>query len=308
MSTTTSDNQNLEPNKQISAKFPFKPNYIEVCGSKIHYIDEGRGRPILFLHGNPTSSYLWRNILPYLKSKGRCIAPDLIGMGKSDKPDIEYRFFDHVKYIDEFIEKMSLKDILLVVHDWGSSLGLFYSMRNEDNVTGIALMEAILMPIDSWELFPPNVRKIFQDFRTPDLGWDMIVNQNFFIKKVLEKHGALRPLSEEELAYYREPFQKKEYRKPLWRWPNEIPIEGIPRDIVKVVGDYNRWLQRSNIPKLLIYGQPGTLIPKPVVDWCIQKLSNLKVVNIGPGIHLLQEDNPHSIGQEIVKWFDENHP
>ena len=296
-----------EHSKHISAEFPFKSNYIEVHGSKIHYIDEGSGRPFLFLHGNPTSSYLWRNTIPYLKSKGRCIALDLIGMGKSDKPDIEYRFFDHLNYIDGLIRKMNLKNILLVVHDWGSSLGFYYSMRNGDNVAGIAFMEAILMPIDSWHLFPPNVRKIFQDFRTPDLGWDMIVNQNFFIKEVLEKYGAVRPLSEEELAHYREPFQKKEYRKPLWRWPNEIPIEGIPKDIVKVVEDYNRWLRKSNVPKLLVHGDPGILVPKPVVDWCMQNLSNLKIVNIGPGIHLLQEDNPYSIGQEIAKWYDENH-
>jgi haloalkane dehalogenase len=292
--------------KQISSEFPFRSNFVEVHGSKIHYVDEGSGNPILFLHGNSTSSYVWRNIIPYLMPRGRCIAIDLIGMGKSDKPDIEYRFFDHAKYVDGFIEKMSLKDITLVVHDWGSSLGLYYSMRNESNVTGIAFMEAILMPISSWELFPHEVRKIFQNFRTPDLGWDMIVNQNFFIEQVLRNYGAVRKFSEEELKNYREPFQRPEYRKPLWRWPNEIPIEGTPKDIVRIVEDYNTWLQKSTIPKLLIYGEPGALMPKHVIDWCMKNLSNLKTVNIGAGIHYLQEDNPHAIGLEIAKWYDEN--
>jgi haloalkane dehalogenase len=303
MSTTTSDNQNLVPNKQISAEFPFRSNFVEVHGSKIHYVDEGSGKPILFLHGNATSSYLWRNIIPHLTDIARCIAPDLIGMGRSDKPDIDYRFFDHAKYVEGFIEKTKLKDITLVLHDWGSGLGFYYAMRNENNVTGIVFMEAILMPISSWELFPSDVRKIFQNFRTPELGWDMIVNQNFFIEQVLRNYGAVRTFSEEELRHYREPFQRPEYRKPLWRWPNEIPIEGTPTDVVRIVEDYNTWLQKSTIPKLLIYGEPGALMSKPVIDWCMKNLSNLKTVNIGAGIHYLQEDNPHAIGLEIAKWY-----
>jgi haloalkane dehalogenase len=148
--------------------------------------------PILLLHGNPTSSYLWRNIIPHLTNNARCIAPDLIGMGKSDKPDIEYRFFDDVKYIEGFIDKMKLKDITLVVHDWGSGLGFHYAMRNEDKIRGIAFMEAILVPIESWDMLPEEGRKIFQAFRTPDVGWDMIVNQNFFVEEMLGKRGTVR--------------------------------------------------------------------------------------------------------------------
>ena len=306
MTTTLNNNNNnikrsnsKKQQQQISAEFPFKSNYVEIHGSKIHYIDEGSGKPILFLHGNPTSSYLWRNIIPYLTSKGRCIAPDMIGMGKSDKPDIEYRFFDHVKYIEGFIEKMNLEDITLVVHDWGSGLGFHYAMRNENNIKGIVFMEAILMPIGNWEMFPAEARKIFQAFRTPDVGWDMIVNQNFFVDKILGKSGTIKQLTELEMAHYREPFTKPEYRKPVWRWPNEIPIEGKPEDVVKVVGEYNQKLQKSDIPKLLFYAQPGAIITKPLVDWCIEKLSNLKTANIGEGIHFLQEDNPHTIGLEI---------
>jgi haloalkane dehalogenase len=299
-----STDDNNSNNKKVSTEFPFRSNFVEVYGSKIHYIDEGKGESILFLHGNPTSSYLWRNIIPHLTDNARCIAPDLIGMGKSYKPDIEYRFFDHVKYIEGFIDKMKLKDITLVVHDWGSGLGFYYGMRNEDKIRGIAFMEAILVPIESWDMFPEEQRKIFQAFRTPDVGWDMIVNQNFLVEEILGKLGTVRRLSEDEMAYYREPFRKLEYRKPVWRWPNEIPIEGKPEDVTKVVREYNQKLQISNIPKLLIYGEPGALITKPVVDWCMKNLSNLTTANIGAGIHYLQEDNPHAIGLEIAKWYE----
>ena len=166
-STNKSTGDENSNKKQISIEFPFRSNFVEVHGSKIHYIDEGKGEPIL-LHGNPTSSYLWRNIIPHLTNNARCIAPDLIGMGKSDKPDIEYRFFDHVQYIEGFIDKTNLKDITLVVHDWGSGLGFHYAMRNEDKIRGIAFMESILAPIESWDMLPDQHRKIFQAFRTPD--------------------------------------------------------------------------------------------------------------------------------------------
>jgi haloalkane dehalogenase len=294
--------------KQISTEFPFRSNFVEVHDSKIHYIDEGKGEPILFLHGNPTSSYLWRNVIPHLTGNARCIAPDLIGMGKSDKPDIEYRFFDHVKYIEGFIDKMKLKGITLVIHDWGSALGFHYAMRNEDKIRGIAFMESLLAPIESWDLFAPGFgpegRKNFEAFRTPDVGWDMIVNQNFFVEEMLGKLGSVRRLSEDEMEYYRKPFRKPEYRKPVWRWPNEIPIEEKPEDVTKAVSEYNRKLKLSKIPKLLLYAEPGGIITTPMVDWCMKNLSNLTTANIGAGIHYLQEDNPHVIGLEIAKWYE----
>ncbi|MFQ6083397.1 MAG: haloalkane dehalogenase [Candidatus Aminicenantia bacterium] len=288
--------------QDISVDFLYKSNYVEVCGSKIHYVDEGSGDPILFLHGNPTSSYLWRNIIPHLTSKGRCIAPDLIGMGKSDKPDIEYRFFDHVKYLEGFIEKMELKDITLVIHDWGSGLGFHYAMRHESNVRGIAFMEAILMPVPSWEMFSADFKKVFQAFRTPEVGWDMIVNKNMFIERILPG-GIVRKLTEEEMNHYREPFRGPTSRKPIWRWPNELPIEGKPSDVVEAVAAYNAKLQQSDLPKLLFYATPGALITAPVVEWCQQNLKNLKLVDIGQGIHYLQEDNPHLIGSELANWY-----
>ncbi len=281
--------------------FPYKSHYIEVQGSALHYIDEGSGDPILFLHGNPTSSYLWRNIIPYVTPLGRSIALDLIGMGKSGKPDIEYRFFDHVKYVEGFIEKLGLRNITLVIHDWGSALGFHYAMRHESNIKGIAFMEAIVMPVPSWEAFPANARAMFQAFRTRDVGWDLIVNQNVFIEQVLP--GAIvRKLTEEEMNHYREPFQDPPTRKPLWRWPNEIPIEGHPADVTEAVATYNAKLQQSELPKLLFYATPGAIMQSPVVHWCQQNLKNLKTVDIGPGIHFVQEDNPHRIGLELANW------
>jgi haloalkane dehalogenase len=288
--------------QNISPDFPYEPNFVEVLGSKLHYVDVGKGDPILFLHGNPSSSYLWRNIIPYLAPLGRCLAPDLIGMGKSDKPDIEYRFFDHVKYIDGFIERMGLKNITLVIHDWGSALGFHYALRQESNIKGLAFMEAILMPVPTWEMFPEASRDLFQRFRTDEVGWDMIVNKNMFIEQVLPSK-IVRKLSPEEMDHYREPFEEPGTRKPVWRWPNELPIQGEPPDVVEAVGRYSQWLQLTELPKLLFYGSPGELVKAPVLEWCEQNLKNLTVVDIGEGIHYLQEDNPHLIGSELARWY-----
>lgn len=290
-------------NSDISADFPFNSKYIEVHGSTMHYIEEGEGDPILFLHGNPTSSYLWRNIIPHVTHLGRCIAPDLIGMGKSDKPDIDYRFIDHSKYIDGFIEALHLRDIAFVIHDWGSALGFYYAMRNEDNVRAIAFMEAILTPAPSWDMFPKDFIEIFKSFRTPDLGWDLIVNKNVFVEKILP-HGVIRDLSKEEMDFYREPFKIPESRKPLWRWPNELPINGEPADVATIVAAYNEWLQKTDIPKLLFYVSPGALVRESDVAWCRENLSNLITVDLGDGIHFIQEDHPHEIGEGLAKWLE----
>jgi haloalkane dehalogenase len=293
----------VEP-REISADFPFEPYYIEVLGSRMHYVDEGEGKPVLFLHGNPTSSYLWRNIIPHVSSSHRCIAPDLIGMGKSDKPDIEYRFLDHSKYLDGFIQGLGLEDLVLVIHDWGSALGFHYAMRRPDDIRGLAFMEAILAPLPSWDDWPEAGRRIFQGFRTPDVGWDLIVNRNFFIERILPS-SVTRQLSEEEMDRYREPYLDPPSRKPLWRWPNEIPIEGEPADVTQVVNEYNQWLQETELPKLLFHAHPGFLISGAMVEWCKGNLSNLKAVDIGEGIHFIQEDNPHLIGAELAAWIEE---
>lgn len=287
--------------QNISPAFNFKSNFIDVHGSKIHYIDEGTGDPVLFLHGNPTSSYLWRNIIPHVTPFGRCIAMDLIGMGKSDKPDIGYRFVDHVKYVEGLIEKMGLKNITLVVHDWGSALGFHYAMRHENNIKGIAFMEAILRPA-KWDEFPKDFKMGFKLFRTPVIGWLMIVGLNIFVEQILPK-AIVRPLTEEEKTRYREPFKRLSDRKPIWKWPNEIPIDGKPADVNDLVNAYSRKLQESEIPKLLFFAHPGGILPAPMVAWCKKNLKNLKTVDIGKGIHYLQEDNPALIGSELANWY-----
>jgi haloalkane dehalogenase len=287
--------------KDISSEFRFTSRFIEVNGSNIHFIEEGTGDPIVFIHGNPTSSYLWRNIIPYLKPHGRCIALDLIGMGKSDKPEIDYRLVDHINYLEGFIEKMELTNITFVIHDWGSALGFHYAMHHESNIKGLAFMEAILKSA-KWDNFPKDFKMGFKLFRTPVIGWLMIVGMNIFVEQILPK-AIVRKLSEAEKNHYRAPYKHLKDRKPLWRWPNEVPIEGQPADVTKIVEHYNRKLQESELPKLLFFAQPGGILRSTMVTWCKQNLKNLKTVDIGPGIHYLQEDNPHLIGSELAQWY-----
>ena len=288
--------------EEISAAFPFESKYVDVLGSKMHYAEEGDGDPIVFLHGNPTSSYLWRNVMPHLSAHGRAIAPDLIGMGKSDKPDLEYRFFEHANYVEGFIEALGLSNITFVVHDWGSALGFHYATRNQDRVRALAFMESIIAPVPSWEAFPKEFTQIFQSFRTEGVGWDLIVNQHFFVEKILPG-GVVRELSEEEMNVYRAPYVEPASRKPLWRWPNEIPIQGEPSDVNEVVSNYNQKLVDWDIPKLLLYVEPGALMTKPVVEWCEVHLKNLTSIHLGEGSHYIQEDHPHAIGRAIADWY-----
>ena len=277
---------------------------VEVHGSRMSYVEEGEGAPVLFLHGNPTSSYLWRNVIPHVSGGARCIAPDLIGMGRSDKPDIEYRFFDHARYLDGFIEALGLGDVVLVLHDWGSGLGFHWARRHADRVRGLALMEAILAPVPSWDVFPDGAREMFQAFRTPEVGWDLICKQNVFVEQALPG-SVVRKLSDEEMDAYRAPFPDEASRKPVWRWPNEIPIEGEPADVAEAVGAYNAWLQETEVPKLLFAATPGALITAPVVEWARSALPNLEVVDLGEGIHFVQEDHPEKIGRGIARWLAE---
>ncbi|MFV1980972.1 MAG: haloalkane dehalogenase [Rhodothermia bacterium] len=288
--------------QRISSAVPLNSSYVEVDGSRIHFVEAGAGDPILFLHGNPTSSYLWRNIIPHLTSQGRCLAPDLIGMGRSDRPDIEYRFFDHVKYVEGFIEALGLKNLVLVIHDWGSALGFHYATRHENNVRGIAFMEAFVMPFPDWGTFGEGLRELFQAFRKPELGRRLIVDKNLFVEQVLPG-GVMRELGDEEMRRYREPFEDPGSREPIWRWPNEIPIGGDPADVHEAFSSFNTWLRQSDTPKLLFHATPGAILPVSLVDWCRRNIKGLNTVDIGPGIHFLQEDNPHLIGEELASWY-----
>jgi haloalkane dehalogenase len=267
----------------------------------MHYVEEGSGDPILFLHGQPTSSYLWRNVIPHLTDLGRCIAPDLIGFGKSDKPDIEYRFFDHARYLFGFIEALDLDSITLVIHDWGAGLGLYYARENPSRIKAIAMMEPVLASIPSWEDFPADMVEMFRGFRTPEVGWDMLVNQNMFIEGVLPG-ATVRDFTDEEMEVYRAPFLDPADRKPVWRWPNELPIAGEPPDIAAAVDANFAWLQETDVPKILFHATPGAIVPPQALPM-FSAVPNLTTVDLGSGIHYLQEDHPHEIGQGIAEWY-----
>ncbi len=291
----------MNRDKGISPDFPFEPRYVEVNGQRIHYVEEGKGAPVLFLHGNPTSSYLWRNIIPYAARQGRAIAMDLIGMGKSDKPDIPYRFVDHVPYVDGFIKALGLKGVTLVIHDWGSALGFHYAHRHPENIRGIAFMEGVVRPM-SWAGFPPDFRAGFRMMRTPGLGWAMISGLNMFVEKILPS-AIVRDLTPQEMEHYRAPFPTPRSRKPLRVWPCEIPIDGTPADVHDIVSGYSSWLGETQTPMLMYYATPGGTIGPKEVEWCREAISNLELVDFGKGIHFLQEDDPHLIGQKLEDWL-----
>lgn len=291
-------------NQIISPIFPFESKFIEIKGSKMHYVDVGKGDTILFLHGQPTSSYLWRNIIPHLQSNARCIAPDLIGMGKSDKPDIAYTYEDHYDYLEKFIEKLNLTNITLVIHDWGSGLGFHYANNHRDNIKGIAFMAALIKPM-TWKDFPTEYKIVFRMIRTPFVGWIMLSVANMFLKKVLPD-SMIRKLSKEEFDYYLQPYPTVASRKVVRVWPLQLPISGKPRRIHHIIAAYNQWLTTTNIPKLCLYAHPGAIITEKGVEYIRNNFPNTKMVDIGEGIHFIQEDNPHLIGAEIAKWFEEN--
>jgi haloalkane dehalogenase len=275
-----------------------------VLGRRMAYVDSGAGDPIVLLHGNPTSSFLWRNVIPYLNSLGRCIAPDLIGMGDSDKlPDSgpgSYRFVEHRRYLDALLDELGIRErVTFVVHDWGSALGFDWANRHRDAVRGIAYMEALVRPL-SWSDFGPEMQPMFQALRSP-AGETMILDQNMFVEGAIP--GAiLRRLSEDEMAEYRRPFlEPGEGRRPTLTWPREIPIDGQPADVDSIVGAYSEWLASSPLPKLFIKGEPGAILGNgPIVDFC-RSWPRQKEVTVA-GIHYLQEDSPEAIGQAVADW------
>jgi len=288
--------------KNISSDFPFESKFISINGSKMHYVDEGKGEPILFLHGNPTSSYLWRNIIPYLTNKGRCIAPDLIGMGKSDKPNIAYSFFDHYGYLQSFIEALDLKNITLVIHDWGSALGFYYAFKHPKNIKGIAFMEAIFKTT-KWHTIPKKMRQVFKMLRAPIIGWFITRVLNIFITKLLPD-TVFRKMSKIELDTYAAPYPTIKSRKPLQVWPTQIPFDGKPQNVHQAVTDYHHWLKTTEILKLCLYATPGLLIRKNDVTWIKEKFNNTKTVSVGKGLHFIQEDVPHEIGEALADWIN----
>ena len=271
------------------------------------YVDEGEGEPVLFLHGNPTSSYLWRNVMPHLAGPGRrLIAPDLVGMGDSGKlPDSgpeRYTFVEHRHYLNALLDTLLQPDekVTLVIHDWGSALGFDWARRNPGRVKGIAFMEAIVAPCPDWDHFPVDARSMFEALRSP-AGEDMVLNKNLFIEAILPA-SIIRKLSDEEMAEYRRPFlEPGESRRPTLTWPRQIPIAGEPADVTEIVADYAAWLPGSVFPKLFINAEPGALIQGALRE-TIMGWDNLEHVTVA-GIHFIQEDSPDEIGKAIAGWM-----
>ena len=302
---TTSAIAQKVPPMEISSEFPYESRFIEILGSQMHYVEKGEGDPILFLHGQPTSSYLWRNIMPHVESQGRVIAVDNIGFGKSDQPDLDYVFADHYRYIEGFIEALDLKNITLVVHDWGSGLGLHYAQQHPENVKGIVLMESIvapIMPAESYDALPPPLRDFFLTMRDPVKGPELMIEQNYFVEGVLPNFIS-RDLDSLAHDYYRQPFLEKSSRKQINQWPNEMPIAGSPADVAEVVTAYNAWLLETETPLLFLYASPGALNPPELVDWWVERAKNIETVYIGAGLHFVQEDQPYAIGRAISDWY-----
>ena len=301
------------PHKKISElqmtnsteKSPYTKKYKSIHGKQMAYIDEGQGDPIVFLHGNPTSSYLWRNIMPYMKGKGRLIAPDLIGMGDSDKLDNSnadsYTYVEHRKYLFSLLEELGVtENVTLVIHDWGSGLGFHWAHQHPDAIKGIAFMEAVVGPIPNWDAFPEGARELFQAFRSP-AGEQLILEDNVFVEEVLP-NSVIRDLSDAEMAEYKRPFLNSgEDRRPTLTWPRQIPIAGEPANVVQIVTDYSQWLTQTDIPKLFVNAEPGILIAGEVKD-IVRSWPNITEVTV-PGLHFVQEDSPDLIGEALQSWY-----
>lgn len=276
---------------------------VEVLGKQMAYVEIGEGDPIVFLHGNPTSSYLWRNIMPLLADQGRCIAPDLIGMGDSDKLTDSgpkcYRFVEHRKYLDALLDVLGVNErVTLVVHDWGSALGFDWARRHRQAVIGIAYMEAIVRPM-SWSEWPDAIRELFRAFRS-DAGEEIVLQKNVFVERVLPG-SVLRGLTEPEMEVYRAPFlHPGEDRRPTLTWPRQIPLDGEPADVSAIVAGYSEWLRSSPVPKLFINAEPGAILVEGMREFC-RSWPNQTEVTVA-GSHFIQEDSPTEIGEAIAAW------
>ncbi|KAA1193221.1 haloalkane dehalogenase [Pseudohalioglobus sediminis] len=288
----------------LSETMPFEKNFASVNGKRIAYLEEGSGDPIVLLHGNPTSSFLWRNVVPELVESGRVIVPDLIGQGESEKlpasegPD-RYTLEVAYAYVDGLLAAIgATKRVTLVIHDWGSAIGFLWAMRHPDDVRGVAYMEGIVKPMN-WADWPEGAVGIFKGFRS-DKGEDLILNRNMFIEAVLPT-SIIRELSETEMDAYRAPYPNSDDRQPLLNWPRQIPIEGEPEDMVALVNEYGAFMAGSEMPKLFINAEPGSILVGPQREFC-RSWPNQQEVTV-KGLHFIQEDSPVEIGQAVANWL-----
>jgi haloalkane dehalogenase len=287
----------------ISEVMPYKKQFLNVFDRALAYVESGQGNPIVFLHGNPTSSYLWRTILPYLQEKGRCIAPDLIGMGDSEKLPASgpgsSTFIEHRRYLDVLLAQLRVeRNVTFVIHDWGSVLGCDWARRHPDAVKGIAYMEALLQPV-TWDQWSPQTRSFFEQLRGP-AGEQLVLQANLFVESLLPRR-ILRKLTAAEMEEYRRPYREPgEGRRPTLSWPRQLPIAGEPADVVEIVRSCAVWLAESPVPKLFIDAEPGTISLEERAFY--RSLPNQTEVSVR-GLHFIQEDSPDEIGQAVAKWY-----
>jgi len=290
-------------NADTPTDFPHESRWAEVFGSRMHYVEHGTGDPVLFLHGQPTWSYIWRHVLPELEGHGRLIAVDLIGYGLSDKPAIEYEIEDHIRYLDEFIERLGLERLTIVAHDWGSFFGFHHASRHPERIKGLAFMEALLFPIPGYESFDPDTRAFFQTLRASQENAErMMVDENQFIEGILPAMTR-RTLESHEMDAYRAPWLKPSDRRILCKFPQKLCIGGEPANVHAMQMAYMDWLQRTDLPKLIVHADPGLLISPDTATWYREQLPNTETANAGPGLHYIQEDRPREIGIAIADWM-----
>jgi haloalkane dehalogenase len=277
---------------------------VQVLGSHMTYREAGTGPTVVFLHGNPTSSYVWRDVLPHVSERARCLAPDLIGMGGSGKPDIGYRFPDHARYLDAWFDALALRDVVLVGYDWGGVLAADWAARHPERVRGLVMFETFLRPMQ-WKDWPPQGAELFRALRTPGVGEKLALEENQFLPRSLA-NGIKRPITHDERAAYHAPFPDPSSRRPVLQWTREIPIDGAPADVAAVVTRYDAWLASSpGTPKLLLtFDTPSVLGAPAIVEWARATFAALDVVALGPAGHHAPEDLPHDIGRAIAAWLD----
>jgi len=274
---------------------------VQVLDSTMTYQEVGAGVPLVFLHGNPTSSYVWRRVMPRIGAPGRCLAPDLIGMGESGKPPVRYRFADHARYLDAWFDALDLDRVVLVGHDWGGALAFDWAARHPGRTRGVAFMETIVRPM-RWDDLPATARPVFESFRTPGVGESMILDQNVFIEQALPA-TVVTALTDEDMSAYRRPYPTPESRLPLLQWPRELPLDGAPADVVARVEAYDAWLADSpQVPKLLLTFDPGpgTMMGPAVIEWSAANIASLDIVGCGHAGHHAPEDQPEAIAAAIV--------
>ena len=291
--------------KDVQDEKQYEKQYKSILGQKIAYIDEGKGRPVVFLHGNPTSSYLWRDIIPYVSKNYRAIAPDLIGMGDSAKPDIKYTYSEQAKYLHGFLDSLDLKDAIFVVHDWGSALGFHYARTHSERISAIAFMEATLppyYPIPSLEAMGPSA-DFLKNVRTPGVGEEMVLKKNVLIDQFLRYGNPEKPLSDKVVAKYNSYFPTEKSRQPLLQWLREIPINGSPANVHELGIKNNKWIIESDIPKLLFYVTPGVLVGEATVKYIKENAKNDETIALGKAGHFVQEVYADEIGKGLADWL-----